>query len=314
MTGGPAESATAFGIRAPRADDAERLAALLNAHSRAVSGSDDTTADEVRAWFAMPGIDPAHDMRVAVSSDGRMLGYADIAGQGDGPLHVDLRFPPAHAAVAPALLDAMEARAGERGRPGRLLRVHVQAADSALRALVESRGYRPVRSSYRMEVDVGAPLEPPSWPDGVTVRRYRAPDDLERVYATSEEAFSDHWGYQPVTFEEWRGWNVRDTSDFSLWFLAEEAGELAGVCVCRLDETPDEALGWVSVLAVRRGWRRRGLGRAFLLHAFAELRARGRGRVGLGVDAENTTGAVRLYESVGMTVVRRSDTYERDVT
>jgi ribosomal protein S18 acetylase RimI-like enzyme len=146
------------------------------------------------------------------------------------------------------------------------------------------------------------------------VRRYQAHRDLERVYAATEEAFSDHWGYRPVTLEEWSGLNVRDTLDYALWFLAEEKGEVAGVCLCRLDETPDARLGWVNVLAVRRPWRRLGLGRAFLLHAFAELRARGRERVGLGVDTENTTGAVRLYESVGMTAVRRSDTYEREVT
>jgi hypothetical protein len=29
------------------------------------------------------------------------------------------------------------------------------------------------------------------------------------------------------------------------------------------------------------------------------------------VDAENTTGAVRLYEGAGMRAVRRNDTYEK---
>ena len=69
--------------------------------------------------------------------------------------------------------------------------------------------------------------------------------------------------------------------------------------------------GWVQGLAVRRPWRRRGLGLALLLHSFRELRARGREHVGLGVDGENTTGAVRLYERAGMHVARRSDTYNK---
>jgi mycothiol synthase len=47
------------------------------------------------------------------------------------------------------------------------------------------------------------------------------------------------------------------------------------------------------------------------LRSFREFRSRGRERVGLGVDGENTTGAVRLYERAGMHVARRSDTYER---
>ena len=73
----------------------------------------------------------------------------------------------------------------------------------------------------------------------------------------------------------------------------------------------DPAFGWVGVLGVRKAWRKRGLGRALLLHSFGDFRDRGAARVGLGVDAENTTGAVRLYESAGMHVVRRMDTYER---
>ena len=70
-------------------------------------------------------------------------------------------------------------------------------------------------------------------------------------------------------------------------------------------------MGWVSVLGVRPRWRRRGLASALLLHAFGEFHRRGRKRVGLGVDAENTTGAVALYERVGMRPVRRFDTWER---
>ena len=70
-------------------------------------------------------------------------------------------------------------------------------------------------------------------------------------------------------------------------------------------------MGWVSILTVRPPWRRRGIARALLLHAFAAFRERGKLQVGLGVDAENTSGAVALYEGVGMRVERRNDTYEK---
>jgi ribosomal protein S18 acetylase RimI-like enzyme len=61
---------------------------------------------------------------------------------------------------------------------------------------------------------------------------------------------------------------------------------------------------------VRPPWRRRGLGRALLLSSFEEFRRRGSSRVGLGVDTENATGAVRMYEEAGMRAVRRNDSYE----
>ena len=78
------------------------------------------------------------------------------------------------------------------------------------------------------------------------------------------------------------------------------------------EESPDSVARWFALpdLAVRRPWRRRGLGEALLREAFVALGAAGKRRAGLGVDAENTTGAVALYKRVGMHVVRRSDTWE----
>ena len=102
--------------------------------------------------------------------------------------------------------------------------------------------------------------------------------------------------------------------DPTLWFVAEEGDEIAGVALCSWHQSGDPQFGWVNVLGVRRPWRKRGLGLALLLHAFAEFGRRGATRVGLGVDAENTTGAVRLYERAGMSVARRNDTYEKVVS
>ena len=70
--------------------------------------------------------------------------------------------------------------------------------------------------------------------------------------------------------------------------------------------------GYVGALAVRRPWRGRGLGRALLLHTFAEFQRRGFDRVTLGVDAENPTGATALYESVGMTVESEAIVFEKE--
>jgi ribosomal protein S18 acetylase RimI-like enzyme len=69
----------------------------------------------------------------------------------------------------------------------------------------------------------------------------------------------------------------------------------------------------VNVLGVRPPWRRQGLGRALLLQAFAEFRARGKRGAGLGVDGLNTTGAMRLYEQAGMDVARRFDQYQKSL-
>jgi ribosomal protein S18 acetylase RimI-like enzyme len=70
-------------------------------------------------------------------------------------------------------------------------------------------------------------------------------------------------------------------------------------------------VGWVRSLGVRRPWRRRGLGLALLLASFGAFWERGTRTIGLGVDGENTTGAVRLYEKAGMRVELRIDRFER---
>jgi ribosomal protein S18 acetylase RimI-like enzyme len=62
---------------------------------------------------------------------------------------------------------------------------------------------------------------------------------------------------------------------------------------------------------VRKPWRRRGLGLALLQHAFTEFWRRGERTVALGVDAENPTGATRLYERAGMHVLFDAVVYEK---
>jgi ribosomal protein S18 acetylase RimI-like enzyme len=159
-----------------------------------------------------------------------------------------------------------------------------------------------------------APLDDPPaaavWPEGVELRPLDPDRDLERIYQADEEAFKDHWGSAPMSFETWRGLLVPPDWDPSLWFIAWDDDEIAGISLCRPSAEGDPDLGWVELLAVRRPWRRRGLALALLLHSFAELRARGRLKVGLGVDAENLTGAVRLYERAGMAPTQQFDVYE----
>jgi ribosomal protein S18 acetylase RimI-like enzyme len=66
----------------------------------------------------------------------------------------------------------------------------------------------------------------------------------------------------------------------------------------------EPGLAWVQILGVLPEFRQRGLAQALLRHTFEEYARRGLDRVGLGVDAENPTGAVRVYERAGMHVSR----------
>jgi ribosomal protein S18 acetylase RimI-like enzyme len=127
-----------------------------------------------------------------------------------------------------------------------------------------------------------------------------------------QDAFQDHWGFEPQPYERWARWFLEsERFDRSLNFVVLQRREIAGVCLCSRHWSGDPTYGWVGVLGIRPAWRRRGLGLALLLHAFAEFRRRGCERVGLGVDAGSTTGALELYERAGMRVERRNDTFEK---
>jgi ribosomal protein S18 acetylase RimI-like enzyme len=100
-------------------------------------------------------------------------------------------------------------------------------------------------------------------------------------------------------------------ADPSLWFVAETGGDAIGVALCRPRHHGDGEEAWVATLGVVPEHRRRGSAARCLAHALSVLRDRGFRRARLAVDAENTAGAVSLYERVGMTVVEGYDTWER---
>ena len=291
--------------RAPDRSEAEAIADLLNAETLALYGEPAITAAGLQDWFDIPGL----VMRVA-DADGGLAAYADFdQALEDGIAWIDVREHPDRRGRAGELLDELERLAAETGATR--VRTIVSSLEEPLAAEVRSRGYAVIRHSFRMLIELHGGLADPVWPDGIAVRAVR-PGEEPAVHAAHTDAFADHWGFHPDEYERWRVWTVAAHSfDPSLWFLALAGEEIAGFSLCRPHDSGDPRLGYVHLLGVRPPWRRRGLGEALLRHSFRAFADRGCDRVTLGVDAENTTGAVRLYERVGMRGVRRSDTYEK---
>jgi mycothiol synthase len=303
-------------LRAPTLEDVPGIAGVTNALMQSLYGRDEVSEAEYRLMFAAPDFDPAEDALIAEDNAGRIVGYADVSDpSGEGRrVWIVVDVPPGtDDLVRTALLQAIEQKARSRQAAGGSAKVYLPSKDEATAALLAARGYEVTRHSFRMEADLSIGLDPPEWPDGIAVRTFRAGEDDRSVYEVQEETFADQFDATPMSYEEWRHWSFGTAFDPDLWFLAEDGEQVAGILLARPERGGDKTLGWISVLGVRRPWRRRGLGRALLLHAFGELRRRGKPRAGLGVDGESPTSAVRLYERVGMTVVRRSDHWEKDL-
>jgi mycothiol synthase len=281
-------------LRAPREEDLQEVVRLSSLHS-----PEPASEESVRRLWSSPQFDVARDARL--NSDA----YACVEQFGEGRVWIDVAGRPSQ-----ELLDWAETRASEIGQ--RFLSGSWSSNEPLLREL-EARGYLPVRHSHRMVIDLNEPPADPVWPEGIEVRAFR-PGDERVFYEVQQETFADSWEPTEEPFEEWAHWLLEGpTFAPELWFLALDGEDAAGYAICH-PHWSDPARAWVRLLGVRRPWRRRGLGRALLLHAFAEFRRRGFGHAGLGVDAESLTGANLLYESAGMHVAARFDIYEKPVT
>ncbi|MBA3717801.1 MAG: GNAT family N-acetyltransferase, partial [Actinobacteria bacterium] len=261
-------------------------------------GLGDETANDVEAWFDVPSHDLERDARIAFV-DGSVAGYGDVSDAGgEGKLlWADVR---AGRETATPLLDFVEGRARELGSAGARIKIWSTEADEEWRAFLESHGYEVDGYSFRMWTDLTEEMPAPDWPDGIAVRTYRRNEDERAVYDMHQEAFSEEPDFSRDPVDDWRQWSYREPFDSELWFLAMDGEEIAGIALCRPERGGDRTVGWVNILGVRKPWRGRGLGTALLQHAFRDFQARGKVRVGLGVDGRNPS-AVRLYERAGMT-------------
>jgi len=69
--------------------------------------------------------------------------------------------------------------------------------------------------------------------------------------------------------------------------------------------------GWLDHVSVRRPWRRRGLASALIAESLRAIRDAGMTDAALGVDAENPTGALRVYENLGFRRARTGVSYRK---
>ncbi len=194
------------------------------------------------------------------------------------------------------------------GAPPSLL--SVWATDSQLPRLAVLRdfGYRPVRYFLEMERDLTQPIPEPPLPEGLTVRPVR-PHEHRRVFTALVEADREAWGQVKQTEADYERFIGRPMTDPSLWTVAWDGDEPAGMVLGWIDHEENgqngRLVGYTEDIAVLPPYRRRGLARALLARNMALMRERGMTVANLGVDSENPSGATRLYEGMGFRAVRR---------
>lgn len=311
---------------AGEADHAE-LVRIQNAELAADRVRGRISVPEVQAWLAHPSesFDPERDLRVA-ELDGRPVAFCwtDWVDTTDG-----LREYRSRGNVDPAvrrrgiggllMADGLRRAAAiaathETERPKVVGTFTNEHAIGAAR-LAERHGMTPVRWFFDMERRIDGVLpDPPALPDGLEVRPVSA-DDGPAIWRADHDAFQDHWGGWDASEASYRRWVDSPEFEPSLFVVAYDGDEIAAAVLNAIYPEENEDLGirrgWLDSVFTRRAWRRRGLARALIVRSLHLLRERGMEIAALGVDAENPSGALGLYESVGFEVTEKGAAWRR---
>ena len=320
-------SSGSFTVRPATLDDARGIVNLRNACAVERTGKPATNLQAVQGTMQMPGFDLEGDTLLAHGPEGQLAGLALVQVNPPSPLiyalfEVHPRYWRTH--IGRTLCGWIEGRARrsmpelEAGARVALLQQRL-STDEAGRELLWGEGYQVVRHNFRMLVELEGPPPPATFPQGIAIRPFDRDREGRALIRALREAFRDNWGYvdrgSQLEYERWMHILDRDPDcdPAPFWFVAMDGAEIAGFALCHPEMSEDPGMAWVYVVGVRPAWRRRGIALALLQHSFGTLYRAGKHKVSLEVDAENPTGATRLYQKAGMHVERRQETFEKEL-
>ena len=182
--------------------------------------------------------------------------------------------------------------------------------------LLQEEGFKAVRYGFDMVRPHLNEIPDVAMPEGIEVHTGNA-DNWRPIWEGAREAFRDHWGMPEWPEESFVAWPKYPTFQPELWQIAWDGDEVAGGVLNFIDEAEnkehDRLRGYTETIFVRRPWRRRGVAKALITRSFQVLKDAGMEEAALGVDAENPTGALQLYRSLGFKEVKRGVTFRKSL-
>jgi GNAT superfamily N-acetyltransferase len=272
-------------------DDAAAVTALIADEELTDVGEVVIEEADIVADWQRPGYDVSAGS-VGVFDGERLIGYAEVAhgDRGDAAVHPDYRGR----GIGTWLAHWMQRMARAKGAT--VIGMPVPQGSPGDR-LLEGLGYRVRWTSWVLQLPEGASIPERPLPEGYAVRA-AGQSEWEAAYTLNEDAFLEWSERERDTFAQWRS-QVVERPGFEPWHLrvvADPAGEVVAMALLQLHDHQ----GYIARLATRSDQRGRGLAQALLVDAFAEARQHGATRFELSTDSR--TGALGLYEKVGMQV------------
>jgi len=298
-----------YTVRAAARDDAAAITEMFVEHEMLMSGQVESTVEDLYDHWTTPGVDVARDTWVVHHGD-EIAAYAGIV----------KKIPPdtyaAYGGVRPShhgrglgtyLFKTVESRAVEKEGGPAAVGQWVDAKDKPAQAILQRRGYGFVRRFWRMDISLDETVPDTRDIEEVGIRPLMKGSDERVAHDVLEGAFAEHWGFTPRTYEEAAvsRWEA-EWFDPKMSLVAEAGGRMVAVCINSVRNQD----GYVEDIGVLREWRGRGIAEALLLRSFSIFKDAGLKTASLSVDSDNSTGAMRLYERVGMHTGTSYDVYE----
>jgi mycothiol synthase len=251
-------------------------------------------ADIVSDW-ARPSFDVGAST-VGVFEGDRLVAYAEVSApdRGDAAVDPGQRGRGIGTALAGWMQDAARARGSA------VIGMPVPEGSAGDRLLADL-GYRVRWTSWVLELLDGATIAERELPEGYALRE-ATPEDYESVWTVTEDAFLEWSERKRQSFEDWQAavpgrpgfepWNIRVATDAT--------GAVVATSNIHVSGEADRLGAYIDRLATHRDHRHRGLAQALLVDSFRAGREHGAVRSELSTDSR--TGALTLYEKVGMSV------------
>lgn len=284
----------------------------------------DTVEDVARNYKHLINSDPYRDMLFA-EIDGEAIAYQRVLWREevDGTrIYMLFGFLlPAwrNKGIGTAMLHQAEKRLTEiaqshpKGKPSYF---ESETVDSEIlrQAVLEKEGYKAIRYAFNMVRPDLENIPNLTLPEGVEIRPV-LPEHYQAINDASREAFRDEWGYSPDLEPPVDQWLEDPNFDPSLWRVAWEGDQVVGMVLSFINERENQEYkrkrGYTENICVRRPWRKRGIAKALIAAALHAIKEKGMEDAGLGVDAENLSGALQLYESMGYRMIKRFSIYRK---
>ncbi|HEX5938194.1 MAG TPA: GNAT family N-acetyltransferase [Actinomycetota bacterium] len=273
-------------------DDLDAVVAMVNACELHDTGELMLERADLLADAGAEGFDPGADWLYV--SDGERIvawGLLDDGRRATVDVHPDVRGR----GIGTWLRRWSEERAREVGAPRVRQTVDDRRADVV--AMLTAAGYVSRGTSWILRMDHPERPAPPDVPAGVEFRAFR-PFDEDEALAMFERAFIEFEDRAPSPASTWRPMVTRREGfePEDLVVAVADGRIVGGAFLIDADEI------WVDKLAVAREHRHRGIARALLQTAFA--RSFDRGYTWTSLSTDSRTGALFLYERLGMTIHR----------